>query len=509
MPDPLRHVHAGEPLAIDADTWNALVDAARAYRAGHAGPPSAAPVHLPLSSALHCLVKYDASSGSVLPPFSVLRIAGTLTDVDADPHGHQGRPAYLGAVPAAAADQVVVTTEPIRGGKIGRAAVSGLAVCTLDVSDTGHRFAAPVAGDSTKFASSATPGYPVVWQEAGTGEVWAVILLGPVGAGRPLAGILSEASGAASGVFQTVDAGGNWSSLDPAITNAIRPMRMDVSTAGTGPGVHAVFTPKAQAVGLLWESEPGTGVYAFLPVQAADYGYAGYVTSAAQTFGGDKSFQGTVNVDGDFDESGPGGTYLTVGTAALRVKALPGGDLRVTMGYAAGDPDVSAAYFLQVDGGGYFNGQVGASGSGLFGGEVVAGDVFRLDGSGYGGSWGDGELVFTGSAGGAAKLFYGGAAGARQVWALAKSAGSATVRFEVDDQVAAPHAEIGNIIAETYRTYDGGGGSVTGGSLSVTVGMVTTDIFLNGLYVGGPVLTADALADALDDAGGTTGSLSP
>ena len=62
---------------------DALVDAARAYRAGHAGPPSAAPVHLPLSSALHCLVKYDASSGSVLPPFSVLRIAGTLTDVDA------------------------------------------------------------------------------------------------------------------------------------------------------------------------------------------------------------------------------------------------------------------------------------------------------------------------------------------------------------------------------------------------------------------------------------------
>lgn len=510
MPDLLRHVHAGEPLAIDADTWNALVDAARAYRAGHAGTPSAQPFRSPLAAALHCLVKYDASSGSVLPAFSVLRIADTLTDVDADPHAHQGRPAYLGAAPAAGG-QVVVTVEPIRGGKIGRAVLTGHVAVTLAVSDTGHTRAVPIANDTTKLASAALGGYPVVWKETGTGDVWAVVLLGPSADGRPLAGILTEASGAASGSFMRLDGSGEWEPTGGGITNAIYPTRLDVSTAATGPGVYATFTPKAKAFGLLWESHPGAGRYGFLPIQAAEYGYAGFVSTGAQSFSGEKTFRGPVNCNADFDAITTGGTYLSAATAGLRVKALVGGDLRVTMGYSAGAPDISPAYYLQVNGGAYFNGQVGADGAVLAGGEVVSGSQFRLDGSGYGGTWGDGSISLSGSGGGAAKLYYISTTGGRQVWGFGPSSGGGTpVRFEVGEQLAATYVDVGNnIISPLYRTYDEHGGSAGGGTYSQTVGGITTYYFRNGLYVGGTILTPDGLPDELDGLGGIDVTLGP
>ena len=163
-----------------------------------------------------------------------------------------------------------------------------------------------------------------------------------------------------SGSIMRLDGSGEWEPTGGGITNAIYPTRLDVSTAATGPGVYATFTPKAKAFGLLWESHPGAGRYGFLPIQAAEYGYAGFVSTGAQSFSGEKTFRGPVNCNADFDAITTGGTYLSAATAGLRVKALVGGDLRVTMGYSAGAPDISPAYYLQVNGGAYFNGQVGA-----------------------------------------------------------------------------------------------------------------------------------------------------
>jgi hypothetical protein len=211
--DPLARVRAGQPLAIDADTWNALIDGAKAARANAAPGQKASAVALPVHPSLTCLVKYDESSIETLPAHSVVTLGDSLIALsgdDGDPHGVNRRPAFTLGTPTGPGSLVAVTLEPIQGQAIGRAVVSGLVVAVVDVSDEDHTRAVPIAGDTDKFESGDSGGYPIVYQESGTGEVYAVILLGAPGGG---AAVTEEYTTPALVGYDVLTARSTWTTL--------------------------------------------------------------------------------------------------------------------------------------------------------------------------------------------------------------------------------------------------------------------------------------------------------
>ncbi len=209
--DPLKPVVPGQPLSIGAATWNALLAEARAGRAERAAAGSTRPARLPMTPNLTCLVKYDAASVTTLPVHSVVTLASLIPDLsgtDGDPHGVNRRPAYVAGTPTGPGDAVVVTLEPIQGGSLGRAVLAGHVVATVDVSDEEHTRAVPIDGDSDKFNSASGGGYPIVFKESGTGEVKAVVDLGPLPSGGEysesfgLFGVSHATGGGSSGVWR-------------------------------------------------------------------------------------------------------------------------------------------------------------------------------------------------------------------------------------------------------------------------------------------------------------------
>lgn len=90
---------------------------------------------------------------------------------------------------------------------------------------------------------------------------------------------LTEATGAASWQSRTLS-GGSWT--DGATTGADN--AYPVQCGGSA------FTPAATSTTLMWEEPAGSGVYAFLPIQYASTAVPGFVSTAAQSIAGVKTF---------------------------------------------------------------------------------------------------------------------------------------------------------------------------------------------------------------------------
>jgi hypothetical protein len=95
----------------------------------------------------------------------------------------------LGHVP-----QFVVTQEPIKAGKLGRAMLAGVTPVQVQMIDPlitfvgpVDRYAMPIVGDVTKLVSNPAWGVPILWVASGTGAKWAYVQLG-AGPQRPIIG---------------------------------------------------------------------------------------------------------------------------------------------------------------------------------------------------------------------------------------------------------------------------------------------------------------------------------
>lgn len=105
-------------------------------------------------------------------------------------------------------------------------------------------------------------------------------------AGRePSAAVLTEATGAASGKVRQLNGSFAWTD-GSTLTDVIYPVEIGGST----------FTAGATSNGILFPDVGQPTKYAFLPVQWATATLGGYVSTTTQTFGGDKTFAGTVTV---------------------------------------------------------------------------------------------------------------------------------------------------------------------------------------------------------------------
>lgn len=187
MSDPLAPIGTGtvSPLVTSAAAVNAVLDAARAYRQSRGAVPAGGLLDDLFEAATRCLVKWTGGSALTLDPFSVLAYGSPVVSPAADTASRLSaarRPAFEAAAPTDPALPFVVTVRPVQGQKFGLAVTSGLVPVQVDVTDSTHTRAVPVAGITDHLASAAAGGVPVVWKESGTGTKWAFVLLGDPGA---------------------------------------------------------------------------------------------------------------------------------------------------------------------------------------------------------------------------------------------------------------------------------------------------------------------------------------
>lgn len=181
MPDNLSdHKSPGQPLKIDAATWNDVLDATRRVKTGRIQGLEGATIPAAILPSLTVLVRND--TGSTRAVRGVYRLGDPLTDVDARPEEFQGRPVFEGLAPDGVAP-VAVALEPIGTGGVGRAVVAGVAVAEVDVASTSHGHAGPSNGVTANLVSSgSSTGVRLLWQPGSTGVQTCVVLLG-VGTG--------------------------------------------------------------------------------------------------------------------------------------------------------------------------------------------------------------------------------------------------------------------------------------------------------------------------------------
>jgi hypothetical protein len=190
-----QRVSTGQPIKIEASTWNAVLAAAEAQSLGQGGGPAGRDGgfvgRLP--------VKLGAvDEGENWDRYQVAELDAAVFDpaVQEDEYlggyGTMGVPVLGGKVPTAEAAAGTATgrwgviLRPGDEGTIVPAVVSGPVAVRINVTDEGHGWAVPIADDRTKLASSggaAAGAARVLWKEAGTGEKWGVVNIGGGGGG--------------------------------------------------------------------------------------------------------------------------------------------------------------------------------------------------------------------------------------------------------------------------------------------------------------------------------------
>ena len=170
--------------AFSARAWNRAQDAADVVLGARTGAEAGASAGVERASNI-VLIRND--SGQDVPWLGVLGISGVAIDPsggtlngtnDASKRAREfaARPVLTGVTPLGShAEAFVVCLEPIKDGKIGRAAVSGVFACRVNVTSTAHKFATAKTGDLSQLQSASCGVLQLVWKESGTGSnKWAV-----------------------------------------------------------------------------------------------------------------------------------------------------------------------------------------------------------------------------------------------------------------------------------------------------------------------------------------------
>ena len=180
MAKPDGRVEAGQSLkrAISAQRWNDLCDAADIVH-GRRGGVTQADIRGPALSYVPVLVRNDGTANiekgeSLAITGLVIQPTGTVGGVDVIVVGDE--PSNNDET-----DQpFVVAVEPIAQNAIGRAAIDGVVVAKLNVTDSDHAGVIPT--NAAPFLKSRESGpATIVWKESGTGNPkWALVHLGRV-----------------------------------------------------------------------------------------------------------------------------------------------------------------------------------------------------------------------------------------------------------------------------------------------------------------------------------------
>lgn len=173
--DPRHHVLPGQPLRMAAEQINALNKMMR-VNAGVAGGPVGIPE--PAKNIILC----RNNSGSDIARWGILEISGVVfnpasgSDAEAT---FTSTPCVTGVTPTDSAKPFVIAVEPIADGVIGRAAVSGVVQCKLDVLNKSHAFARTKAGSASQMETADVGPSAIIWKQSGSGGgKWSLLRVG-------------------------------------------------------------------------------------------------------------------------------------------------------------------------------------------------------------------------------------------------------------------------------------------------------------------------------------------
>lgn len=176
-PGNLHKVRPGDPLRVPARAYNAFVDAAhlaqRIESDAQAGPA--------LPGQHEHLVRVRNDSGADLPRFGILGIDRPIIIPEDNADEFKQHTAVVGAAVTTTDEYIgrfVIAREPIASGKIGWAMIRGITPVVINVVDDDHTHA-DTYSDERFLRSGFTGAARILWKEDGTGEVLALVEIGP------------------------------------------------------------------------------------------------------------------------------------------------------------------------------------------------------------------------------------------------------------------------------------------------------------------------------------------
>lgn len=175
----LRKVHVGERLrGMSAGDWNTFIDTARfveGLQPRGIGSPAAEPQQT---------VRVKNSTGAALALGAVVRIGAPLFGPSDNLAEFKFRTSFSGDAPASdTSGRIGILSGPLAVGGIGRAVVSGYAICKVDVTDTSTDNASEVAAQTGYLRTNPLGRCRIIWRESGSsGQKWAVVSISPFAA---------------------------------------------------------------------------------------------------------------------------------------------------------------------------------------------------------------------------------------------------------------------------------------------------------------------------------------
>lgn len=169
-----KKVRNGEPLKISAKCWNRVLDTIAVrpeYRTTTKDPPRT-----------NHVVQVLNTGYTTIPAWGVLEVSGIVNNPtlgNSSAAQWQDGPVIKGSAPTAATGaNFVIAIEPIQAGRIGRAAISGVVQCKLDIDSGSHTYASPQAS-AAALKTSNSGGAAILWKEGGTGTgKWGLVRIG-------------------------------------------------------------------------------------------------------------------------------------------------------------------------------------------------------------------------------------------------------------------------------------------------------------------------------------------
>ena len=170
----LRRIAPGTPLnGLSSGDWNTFIDSAKAVESIRRSG-SLAPEALPQAT-----LRVKNSTGSDIGIGAVLAIGSPLFGPGDNLTEFRFRSSYAGNVPdASTKGRVAIAVEPIKAGRVGHAAIAGLVVCKVDVTDATTDRASELAGQTDRLVTASNGPIRIVWRESGSsGQKWAAVAL--------------------------------------------------------------------------------------------------------------------------------------------------------------------------------------------------------------------------------------------------------------------------------------------------------------------------------------------
>lgn len=300
----MTRLSPGDKFQFSATFINALQEMVLAYKDGRLGVTGGgvpAKSTAPANYVLAFREEFETDLGEFCPV--ILRQTDNADPVPGiDPTDNTleyQRRTVIGAYTPVMGDEgeaIGITLEPIAANSIGKVAVAGVVLATVDVTDNGHEFAT-LTDSETVLASATTGPARILWRETNTtGEQLCWILLG-TGA----AGAAGPPGSSAPTVYPHTNLGGSPN------TFTVRQVHRNGSGSlvdDTGPVEYTAYEAQGRAVRLDTAGTPtqelplfldSDGKYWFAIDQFADgdagQALAGLVSTAPQAFEGEKRFR--------------------------------------------------------------------------------------------------------------------------------------------------------------------------------------------------------------------------